>query len=33
VNGESGTPASGFGDYKISVISDGLNGVSVEELL
>ncbi|OBX46270.1 type I-C CRISPR-associated protein Cas7/Csd2 [Haemophilus haemolyticus] len=33
VSGESGTPASGFGDYKISVISDGLNGVSVEELL
>ena len=33
VNGESGTPASSFGDYKISVISDGLNGVSVEELL
>ncbi|AKP15965.1 phage associated protein [Neisseria gonorrhoeae] len=33
VNGESGTPASGFGDYKISVVSDGLNGVSVEEYL
>ena len=33
VNGESGTPASGFGDYKISVVSNGLNGVSVEELL
>ena len=33
VNGESGTPASGFGDYNISVVSDGLNGVSVEELL
>ena len=33
VNGESGTPASGFGDYKISVVSDGFNGVSVEELL
>ena len=33
VNGEAGTPASGFGDYKISVVSDGLNGVSVEELL
>ena len=33
VNGESGTPASGLGDYKISVVSDGLNGVSVEELL
>ena len=33
VNGESGTPASGFGYYKISVVSDGLNGVSVEELL
>ncbi|TJX21115.1 type I-C CRISPR-associated protein Cas7/Csd2, partial [Neisseria gonorrhoeae] len=23
----------GFGDYKISVVSDGLNGVSVEEYL
>ena len=33
VNGESGTPASGFSDYKISVVSDCLNGVSVEELL
>lgn len=33
INGESGTPASSFGDYKISVVSDGLNGVSVEELL
>ena len=33
VNGESGTPASGFGDYNISVVSDGLNGVNVEELL
>ena len=33
VNGESGTPASSFGDYNISVVSDGLNGVSVEELL
>ena len=33
VNGESGTPTGGFGDYKISVISDGLNGVSVEEYL
>ncbi|VEI29190.1 Uncharacterized protein predicted to be involved in DNA repair [Haemophilus parainfluenzae] len=33
VNGESGTPASGFGDYNISVVSDGLNGVSVEEYL
>lgn len=33
VNGESGTPANGFGDYKISVVSDGLNGVSVEEYL
>lgn len=32
LNGESGTPSS-FGDYKISVVSDGLNGVSVEELL
>ena len=33
VNGESGTPASGFGDYKINVVSDNLNSVSVEELL
>ena len=33
VNGESGTPASGLGDYKISVVSDDLNRVSVEELL
>ena len=33
VNGESGTPASSFGDYNISVVSDDLNGVSVEELL
>ena len=33
VNGESGTPASGFGDYKISVVSDDLNGVSVKEYL
>ena len=33
VNGESGTPSSGFGDYNISVVSDDLNGVSVEELL
>ena len=33
INGESGTPASGFGDYKISVVSDDLNGVSVEQLL
>jgi len=33
VSGESGTPASGFGDYNISVVSDGPNGVSVEELL
>ena len=33
VNGESGTPASGFDDYKISVHSDDLSGVTVEELL
>ncbi len=33
VNGESGTPAAGFGDYKISVNADGLSGVSVEEML
>lgn len=33
INGESGTPASGYGDYKISVHSDDLKGVSVEEYL
>lgn len=33
VGGESGTPASSFADYQIRVDSDGLNGVSVEELL
>ena len=33
VNGESGTPAAGFGDYAISVNADGLSGVSVEEML
>lgn len=32
-NGESGTPASGYGDYKIRVFSDDLKGVSVEEYL
>ena len=33
VNGESGTPAAAYSDYQISIDSDGLQGVSVEELL
>ena len=33
INGESGTPAAAYSDYQISVVSDGLQGVSVEELL
>ena len=33
INGESGTPAAGFGDYTISVNADGLGDVSVEEML
>lgn len=33
IHGESGTPAAAFSDYRISVNSDGLNGVSVEEML
>ena len=33
VNGESGTPASAFGDYSISVHTDGLDDVTVQELL
>lgn len=33
INGESGTPAGGYGDYKISVHSDDFKGVSVEEYL
>lgn len=33
VNGESGTPAQSFADYQIRIDSDGLDGVSVQELL
>lgn len=33
IHGESGTPAAAFSDYRISVDSDGLKGVTVEELL
>lgn len=33
IHGESGTPAAAFSDYHISIHSDDLNGVSVEELL
>ncbi|MDO4643894.1 MAG: type I-C CRISPR-associated protein Cas7/Csd2, partial [Cardiobacteriaceae bacterium] len=33
IQGESGTPAASFDDYRITVDSDGLNGVSVKELL
>lgn len=33
VNGEKDTPAKGYDDYRISVQTEGLNGVTVEELL
>lgn len=33
IKGESGTPASSFDDYEISINKDGLSGVSVEEML
>lgn len=33
IHGESGTPAAAFSDYAINVNSDGLKGVTVEELL
>ncbi|MDO4640086.1 MAG: type I-C CRISPR-associated protein Cas7/Csd2 [Neisseria sp.] len=33
IQGETGTPAASFDDYRITVDSDGLNGVRVEELL
>lgn len=33
ISGDSGTPASAFGDYRITVNLDGLSGVSVQELL
>ncbi|TNH07688.1 type I-C CRISPR-associated protein Cas7/Csd2 [Testudinibacter sp. TR-2022] len=33
INGESDTPAAAYSDYAIEVLSDGLQGVTVEELL
>jgi hypothetical protein len=33
ISGESGTPAAGYGDYRIHVDSDGLKGVEVVEIL
>ncbi len=33
VHGESGTPAAAYSDYRISVDSEGLNGVSVDEMM
>lgn len=33
INGEKDTPAKGYDDYRISVQAEGLNGVTVEELL
>ncbi|HDV7285020.1 TPA: type I-C CRISPR-associated protein Cas7/Csd2 [Mannheimia haemolytica] len=33
VNGEKDTPAKSYDDYRISVQAEGLNGVTVEELL
>ncbi|SCX90505.1 type I-C CRISPR-associated protein Cas7/Csd2 [Basfia succiniciproducens] len=33
INGESGTPATGFADYQISIEKDKFNGITVEELL
>ena len=33
INGESGTPAAAYSDYAIEVVSDDLQGVTVEELL
>lgn len=33
VNGEAGSPASGFADYAIAVNQEGLQGVSVQEIL
>lgn len=33
VNGEKDTPAKSYDDYRISVEAEGLNGVTVEELL
>ncbi|MCS4534035.1 type I-C CRISPR-associated protein Cas7/Csd2 [Neisseria montereyensis] len=33
VQGDSGTPAGSYSDYRITIDSDGLDGVTVEELL
>ncbi|QPB43629.1 type I-C CRISPR-associated protein Cas7/Csd2 [Rodentibacter haemolyticus] len=33
INGEKDTPAKGYNDYRISVQTEGLNGVTIEELL
>lgn len=33
INGERGTPASSFDDYRIHVNGDGLDGVTIQELL
>ncbi|MGQ8821505.1 type I-C CRISPR-associated protein Cas7/Csd2 [Bibersteinia trehalosi] len=33
INGEKDTPAKSYDDYRISVQAEGLNGVTVEELL
>ena len=33
INGESGTPAAAYSDYQISINADGLQCVSVEEIL
>ena len=33
VNGESGSPAAAFSDYRININREGLQGVSIEELL
>lgn len=33
VNGESGSPAAAYSDYRININREGLQGVSIEELL
>lgn len=33
VNGESGSPAAAFSDYRINISHEGLQGVTIEELL
>ncbi len=33
VNGESGSPAAAFSDYRININREGLQGVTIEELL